>query len=160
MKIKKVIAKSILDSRKKSTIQIIVRTNKGKFITSAPSGKSTGRYEAKSYVKSLNGDIKFINNLDVGELIISQFDDLFHIEQLVKNKLGANSLFALEACLLKALAKKKGKELYELLGGKSGKIICVGNAIGGGLHSKGVNGKKPDFQEFLFISDVKTNNLA
>jgi len=36
----------------------------------------------------------------------------------------------------------------------------VGNCIGGGLHSKLVNGKKPDFQEFLLIPKEKTFSRA
>ena len=47
MLIKEVKAKIIKDSRRKPTIQVIVVTDKGKFITSAPSGKSTGKYEVK-----------------------------------------------------------------------------------------------------------------
>ena len=45
MTIKEVKAKSILNSRKAKTILVVVKTSKGKFKTSAPSGKSTGKYE-------------------------------------------------------------------------------------------------------------------
>ena len=58
-------AESISDSRNKPTILISVITSKGKFKTSAPSGKSTGIYEVKSYKGSINSDIKFINNLKI-----------------------------------------------------------------------------------------------
>jgi len=155
MIIKKVIARIVRNSRKENTIQVIIKTSKGKFKTSAPSGKSKGKYEVRPYVKSLEEDINFINNLDLSKLEIKKFDDLNNIEKLVKNKIGANSLFVLEASLLKALAKENKKELWNFLR-KSNKFILprpIGNAIGGGLHSKG---KKPDFQEFLFISKGKT----
>jgi len=160
MLIKKVIAKSVKDSREKATIKIIVETSCGMFETSAPSGKSRGEYEAKPYFKNLTRDISAVNNLNVKEintLIIKKFEDLAKLERLVKNKIGANSLFALEASLLKALASENKKELWQFLEGKTKKLprpIC--NIIGGGIHSKGVRGKKPDFQEFLFISDAKT----
>jgi enolase len=36
----------------------------------------------------------------------------------------------------------------------------VGNCIGGGLHSKGIYGKKPDFQEFLLIPNEETFSHA
>ncbi|MBR9706305.1 enolase, partial [Candidatus Pacearchaeota archaeon] len=49
MIIKKVIAISILDSRKKPTIHVSVITDKGRFFTSAPSGKSTGEHEVPTY---------------------------------------------------------------------------------------------------------------
>ena len=170
MIIKKVGAKVVLDSRKKKTIQVFIQTNKGKFFTSSPSGKSTGKYEVKSYGKSLKGDINFINKLDTSKLSIERFADLKKIERFVGKNLGGNSLFVLEASLLKALAKELGMELYQFLGLSNNKkkvIRPVGNAIGGGLHSKGFRGKKPDFQEFLFIANgksfaenVKINKIA
>ena len=159
MIIKKVGAKVVLDSRKKKTIQVFIQTNKGKFFTSSPSGKSTGKYEVKSYGKSLKGDINFINKLDTSKLSIKRFADLKKIERFVGKNLGGNSLFVLEASLLKALAKELGMELYQFLGlsNNNKKVIRpVGNAIGGGLHSKGFRGKKPDFQEFLFIANGKS----
>jgi len=154
MIIKKVTAKSVKDSRGEKTIQVIVKTSKGRFKTSAPCGKSKGRFEVKSYAKNLENDVDFINCLKI-DFIIESFEDLKKIEKLVIGQIGGNSLFALEASLLKALAQEKGKELWEFLGGV--KIPrSVGNAIGGGLHSKVVNRRKPDFQEFLFIGNGKT----
>ena len=60
MIIKGVDAKSILDSRKQKTIQIHIKTDVGNFSASSPSGKSKGKYEVKSYKKSLEEDIKTI----------------------------------------------------------------------------------------------------
>jgi enolase len=175
MKINKIGAKSVLDSRKQKTIQVIVGTDKGDFKTSAPAGKSTGQYEVKSYAENLAGDIEFIKKIDVKEINIENFEDLNKIEKLVGKNIGGNSLFALEASLLKALAKENGKELYEFIiqtssessdsedskfAAKIKKTLKmprpIGNTIGGGLHSKGKGGKKPDFQEFLFIANGKT----
>lgn len=171
MKIKKIIAKKVKDSRDQPTIQVIVETKNGEFKTSAPSGKSKGMYEAKSYTKRLSGDIKFINKLEVegvNQLNIEKFEDLNKIEKLVNKKIGGNTLFALEASLLKALAKENKKEFWEFLWttsslskdnetAKMAKDIRfprpVGNTIGGGVHSKGIKGNKPDFQEFLFIAN-------
>jgi len=167
MIIKEVRAKSVKDSRGEKTIQVIVKTSKGKFRTSAPAGKSKGKFEAKSYAKSLEEDIKIVNNLDLSFVDFSKFLDLVKVENIVGGKLGANSLFALEACLLKALARERKKELWQIIGGRKGKIRSVGNSVGGGLHSKGIGNKKPDFQEFLFIANgknfkecVKVNHTA
>jgi len=168
MIIKKVIAKAVRDSRGEKTILIIVKTSR-KFKTSAPEGKSTGKYEAKPYSKNLTSDISYVNELDVNNLnkiikkhkvktIAQAFLILQDIEKIIKNKIGANSLFALEASLLKALAYENKKELWEFLGGKkenTKKIRPVGNAIGGGLHGEGIKKKEPDFQEFLFIPNGK-----
>ncbi len=174
MLIKKVKARVVKDSRGEKTIQIIVKSNKGKFITSAPSGKSTGIYEAKPYARGLKSDIVYINKLNnklkiniINKIIekrikkrkIFGIDESFailkDIERLVGNKIGANTLFALEACFLKALAKENKKQVYEFLGKGKRLPRPVGNAVGGGLHSKGKYGKKPDFQEFLFVANGK-----
>ena len=181
MIIKEIKASSVKDSRGKDTIKVSVKTDKRLFVTMAPSGKSTGKFEVKSYgSRGLSGDIEFINSInrnEINALGIEKFEDLIGIEKLVdwkngRGKIGGNSLFALEASILKAAAKEKGVELFELIGGKkkgkSGKIIRpMGNTIGGGLHSKGIGEKRPDFQEFLFISDgknvrenIKINRLA
>ena len=159
MEIQSINAKAVKDSRREKTIQIIVKTSLGSFMTSAPAGKSKGEYEAKSYARSLEGDISVVNNLDINEinkLNLRKFEDLIKIEKLIDNEIGANSLFAFEASLLKAVAKENNEESWKfILGDKKIKFPRpVGNAIGGGLHSKGIRGKKPDFQEFLFISDA------
>ncbi len=167
MRIKKVGAKIILDSRGEQTIKVFVKTKKGIFFTSAPCGKSKGKYEAKPYKKSIKRDIHFLEHVILPD--IYSFGDLWKIERNVGNYIGANSLFVLEASLLKALAYENKKQLWKFLLGNK-KIIMpkpIGNAVGGGLHSSGFQGKKPDFQEFLFISkskkfsaNVKLNHLG
>ncbi|MEK6936363.1 MAG: hypothetical protein AABW67_06250, partial [Nanoarchaeota archaeon] len=161
MLIKKIGARKIKDSRGEFTIQVFVKPGFfWKFKTASPAGKSTGKYEVKSYAKDLDEDIEVINNIDVeeiNELEIEEFEDLKKLEKFLGNKIGGNSLYALESSILKALANKKGKELFEFLNSNTRVLLRpVGNAIGGGLHSKGFGGKKPDFQEFLFIADGKT----
>jgi len=165
MKIKKIGAKIVKDSRNEDTILVWIKTSKGKFFTTSPSGKSKGNYEVESYLRDLKKEIEYIEKLKLSELNIEKFEDLKKVEKYVK--LGGNSLFALEASLLKALAKENEKELYEFLGGKKTNIGSVGNAVGGGLHSQSINNKKPDFQEFHFISktdnfyhNVKINGIA
>ena len=160
MIIKSISAKSILDSRKEKTIQISANNEKA----SSPSGKSKGKYETPSYKQSLNQDIKTIKNTKslIG-LEINSFQDLEKVESKIKSKIGANSLYALESAILKALAKSESKQLWQIVTPnlKSKKIkipIPLGNAIGGGLHSS--NKQKPVFQEFLIIpssSSIKNN---
>ena len=156
MRIKEVRAGSILDSRKKPTIQVAVKTAKGSFISSAPSGKSKGRFEAKPYARSLKQDIEFLNKIKVEKLNkfkIEEFKELNEIESFVGRNIGANSLFAFEASILKALSAEQEKELWKFLSkGKPKFPFPVGNAIGGGMHSFS---KRPDFQEFLFINKTR-----
>ncbi len=157
MFIKGISAKAILDSRGEKTILVSIDTNAGRFSASSPSGKSTGKYEAKSYNKNIEGDIKTIKQLSnyFSEEIIEKFDDLKRIEDIADRQIGANSVFALESAILKALAKEQKKEVWELINPNTKKFPrLAGNCIGGGKHSS--SDKKPDFQEFLLIPDSKS----
>lgn len=156
MIIKEVGAKKIKDSRGDFTIEISVVTDFGKFSSSAPNGKSKGKYEAKSYKKSLEEDIEAIISLSTyfSSDVLEKFDDLRRIEDVVKGHVGANTLFALESCALKAMAKEQKKEIWEIINPNAKKIPrLVGNCVGGGLHST-TEGTKPDFQEFLLIPET------
>lgn len=155
--IKAVSAKSISDSRGEKTIQIFIKTDFGNFSASSPQGKSTGKYEAKPYKKSIEEEIKIIKKISdyFSEEILEKFEDLKRIEDIVEGHVGANTLFALESAALKALAKEMKKEIWELINPAAKKSQrLVGNCIGGGKHSN--TNKKPDFQEFLLIPDTKS----
>jgi len=146
MKIKEVKARIMLDSRKEKTIEVSVNNCK----TSAPAGKSTGKYENPSYNSRIETDFLFINDLKL-DIEIKKFEDLSKVEEKVNEKIGANTLFALEASILKALAKEKKVELWQLLNSKASKFPRIlSNTIGGGAHSSGI---KSDFQEFLIVCD-------
>ena len=157
--INEVSSKAILDSRKDKTIEVSIKTNVGNFSTSSPQGKSTGKNAVKTYKKNLDGDIKTLNEFKdyFAKEIIENFDDLKRIEDILEGHVGANGLFAIESAVLKALAKEKKKEIWELINSDS-KLFpkLVGNCIGGGKHSTPVDGKRPDFQEFLLIPNKKS----
>jgi len=150
-------ARKIKDSRNQPTIEVLVNGQKA----SSPSGKSTGKYETPSYHNSLDWNIKAINQLRI-PFEINSFHDLKHLEDNIKKtfklknakKFGANALFALESAILKALAKSKNKQLWQIINTSAKKVpVPVGNAIGGGLHSHNKN--HPEFQEFLLIPQGK-----
>lgn len=158
--VKSVTAKSIFDSRKEKTIFVSVKTNVGKFSASAPNGKSRGKYEAKPYKTSLEGDIETLKKFKdyFSDEMIDEFHDLRRIEDTVDGHVGANTLFALESAILKALAREKRKDVWQIvnpgLEGWKGKFPrLVGNCIGGGEHTHDVK-KKPDFQEFHLIPNT------
>jgi enolase len=147
-------AKIIKDSRNQKTIAVSVNGCKE---SSSPNGKSIGEYETHSYYKSLKFCVNFLNKWDE-KIEINKFEDLIKLEEFICKKLkiksakefGANSLYAFESAILKALAHKEKKELFEIVS-KNGKIpFPVGNVIGGGLHSSSIK-QKPNFQEFLII---------
>jgi len=176
MKILGVSAKTILDSRKDKTILVSIKTNAGNFSASSPTGKSTGKYEKKPYKKSIEGDIKVITEFSdyFSKEIIEKFDDLRRVEDIVDRNIGANTLFALESAVLKAIASEKfgnssrdcqknrqpeeqKKDVWRLINPESKKLPrLIGNCIGGGLHSNTGSEKKPDFQEFLLIPNLKS----
>lgn len=165
MRIKNILAKKILNSRKEATISVIVETeNKKKVDASAPSGKSKGELEVKDFSeKGLAYSIEFINVL--GKKIIEEkmsfekFDDINRVERIIKeydpshdfNLVGGNAVYALEAALLKALAADYNVEVWKFLlnTNKPTAPMPLGNAIGGGMHVK--LKEKLDFQEMLFI---------
>jgi len=159
MKIKSVSGKSILDSRQEKTILVSIKTNVGSFSASSPTGKSTGKHEKKLYKKSLDGDIKIIKDFSdyFSEEVIEKFEDLRRIEDIIKGHVGANTLFALESAVLKAISKEQKKEVWQLINPNTKNMPrLVGNCIGGGKHSESINEKKPDFQEFLLIPNSKS----
>ena len=158
--IKKVSAKETFDSRHEKTISITINTNVGNFSASSPNGKSKGKHEAKPYKKDLKEDIEAIKKFSnyFLEENMENFDDLRKIEDIVDGFIGANTLFAFQSTVLKALAHKQKKEVWQLINTNSKKFPrLLGNVIGGGKHS---HGKKPDFQEFLLapnLNSVKEN---
>jgi len=154
MKIKEVGISVINDSRGKPTICIEIN----KQVTCAPAGKSTGKHEKPGYRGSLDKDLKNVKQIiELSQKDFKKFKDLEVVEALLKNKIGANTLFALEASILKAMAAEQGKELWQFLGGRSIPKI-LSNTIGGGCHTKA--SKKPDFQEFLVMGNKKHNTIA
>ncbi len=161
MLIKEVKARKIKDSRNEPTIEVSVNNKEA----SSPSGRSTGKYETQPYHKSIDWNIKAINNLKI-PFEINSFEDLEKVENYIIKKFklkdtkqfGANALFTLESAILKALAKENKKQLWQIINPAVKKLppIPIGNAIGGGLHSH--NSQKPEFQEFLIIPKSKSIN--
>jgi len=154
MIIHKVIGKKIRDSRGDFTVEVTIFTEVGKFSSSAPNGKSKGKFEAKPYKKSLEEDIKKLKELEnyFSSEHLGKFEDLRRIEDITEGQIGANTLFALESATLKGIAKEQKKEIWELINPEAKNFPrLVGNCIGGGKHSETLNGTKPDFQEFLLI---------
>ena len=155
--IRGVSARSIFDSRREKTISVSIKTNVGNFSASSPNGKSKGKHEKKSYKKNLETDIKTIKKFGdyFSEEVIKKFSDLRRVEDIIEGHVGANTFFALESAVLKAMAKEQDKEIWQLINLDAKKFPrLVGNCIGGGKHSK-IN-RKPDFQEFLLIPSSKS----
>ncbi len=178
MFIREVTPQIILNSQNKKTIQVTLKTYEGKFISSAPSGESTGKNEVPAYnedgIEKSFKMLKFFCNrkLRHKNFKIKKVDDLKLLIAEIKKfesrygRFGANVTYALETAFLKAAAKETKRELWQLINddinqGKKPKMpMPVGNCIGGGVHSKFINRKKPDFQEFLLIPKESTFSRA
>jgi len=166
MIIKGVSAKSIKDSRGEKTISVSIKTNVGDFSASAPNGKSTGKNAVKIYKKNLEGDIATLKKFSdyFSEEIIEKFEDLRRVEDIMEGHMGANTFFALESAILKAVAVEQKKQVWEIIMNSLHDSLSkarepkfpqlVGNCIGGGKHSS--SSSKPDFQEFLLIPNLKS----
>jgi len=162
-KIIKVIGRQVFDSRGNPTVEAeVFLNNKTKASAIAPSGASTGAFEAyelrdnnKNYFlgKSVLNAVKNINTIINKNLKNTDSGNQKKIDQILldldgtvnKNKLGANALLAVSLAVVKAEAISKKKELYQHLGKKFILPKPLMNIINGGAH--GDNNLK--IQEFM-----------
>lgn len=165
-KIKKVVAREILDSRGNPTVEVDVVLDNGILGRAAvPSGASTGDNEAlelrdgdkKRYLGK--GVLKAVNN--VNTLIASKIKglspDFEKIDKLLikldgtenKGNLGANAILAVSMACAKAASLSKKQPLYKFLGGEKAKILPIPlmNILNGGMHAD----NNLDIQEFMIM---------
>jgi enolase len=165
-KIRKVLAREILDSRGNPTVEVDILLDNGILGRAAvPSGASTGEHEAlelrdgdkKRY--SGKGVLKAVGN--VNTLIASKIKglspDFKKIDALLikmdatenKSNLGANAILGVSLAVAKAAAAAKKEPLYRFLGGKEAKTLPVPlmNILNGGMHAD----NNLDIQEFMIM---------
>ena len=165
-KIKKVIAREIIDSRGNPTVEVDVILNNGIVGRSAvPSGASTGEHEAlelrdkdkkRFKGKGVLKAVKNVNNLIAREIRGSS-PDFRKIDKILinldgtKNKanLGANAILGVSLAVAKAQAKDKKLPLYRYLGGKKANRLPIPlmNILNGGVHAD----NNLDIQEFMIV---------
>jgi enolase len=156
--IRSVSLRRILDSRGSSTVEADVLTESGGFgRAAAPSGASTGEYEAielptgeaiaaarKHAVPRLVDEVHAGNQRDVDAALrgADGTDDF--------SKIGANSAVAISMAAAKAGADVLGAPLFQHLGGTfrgDDFPVPLGNVLGGGEHAKAAT----HIQEFLAV---------
>lgn len=168
MKITKLIAREIFDSRANPTVECEIQLeNRYSVKASVPTGKSRSMYEAvelRDGGERLggNGVKRSVEIIDkqIAPLVIGQQPqpleiDLAMIEldgTITKAHLGANTMLAVSMAMYKAQALSEGLELYELLA-----FICgaetvtlpfpMFNLINGGVHAH----NKLAIQEFMVL---------
>lgn len=147
--------RTILDSRGNPTIEADLYTETGFGRAAAPSGASTGLYEAK--VIEPDAAILFAEKNLVPVLIGEDSRDQTGIDGILReidgtadfSHLGGNVAVAISLATAKAAATSSGLELYQYLGGVfiPSLPLPLGNVIGGGAHAPDAT----EIQEFLVV---------
>lgn len=172
MKIQKITALQVLDSRGNPTLAATVTLENG--ITgwaAVPSGASTGSYEAvelRDGDKSLYGGasvlkaISNINDLIAPALIGQEVEDQKKIDEIMINldgtenkaRLGANAILGVSLACARAAANSLGKPLYEYLScfnpnfsGTYELPVPMMNVLNGGKHANWAT----DIQEYMIL---------
>jgi enolase len=167
MAIDEIIAREILDSRGKPTVEAeVYLTNGGIGVAQVPSGASTGSFEAcelrdedpKRYGgKGVLKAVANVNDQIAPELYGMNAFDQQGIDRAMidldgtanKTNLGANAILAVSLANAKAVANALGIPLYRYLGGPAASLLPVPlmNLINGGAHAA----NNVDFQEFMIV---------
>lgn len=163
-------AHEILDSRGNPTVYCEMRVDDDIIVNAGvPSGASTGEKEALELRdavlsrydgKGVKRAVTNINEIIKSEILGMELNQKLIDEKMLrldgttnKSVLGANSILAVSLCVMKALAKVQGKELYEYLSeGSISMPIAMMNILNGGMHA----GNGVDIQEFMIVPTVKT----
>lgn len=165
MKIKKIDALEILDSRGNPTVEVNLTLEDGaRGRAMVPSGASTGereacelrdgdkkRYGGKGVLKAVENVNKIIAKELEGKSFVSQRELDYTMIELDgtpnKTKLGANALLGVSMAYARAKAQSVDLPLYQYLGGSNAYILPVPcmNIINGGRHAD----NNVDFQEFM-----------
>lgn len=169
MKITKIIARQIIDSRGTPTVEADVWCE-GEIWgrTAVPSGASTGQHEAhelRDGGKAFGGKgvLTAVNNIEneIADALRGMMaNDQTAIDQKLialdgtpnKARLGANAILAVSLACAHAAAKVRGVPLYKHLNDLAGKPkqslpMPMMNVLNGGKHANGSS----DFQEFMIV---------
>ena len=173
MKIQKVEAIEILDSRGNPTVEVDIKLEDGTHARAmVPSGSSTGireatelrdgdvkRYDGKGVLKAVNN----VNTIIAKGLENDSFDSQRDLDHFLidldgtenKSNLGANAILGVSMAFARAKALSSNIPLYRYLGGSNAHVMPVPcmNVINGGKHSD----NNIDFQEFMIAPHNATS---
>ena len=173
MKIEKIHAREILDSRGNPTVEVEVTLENGVMGRAAvPSGASTGenealelrdgdkeRYLGKGVLKAVDNVNKVIAPALKGDCVLEQRAIDYKMLALdgtpTKSKLGANAILGVSLACAQAAAKALNIPLYRYIGGCNAYTLPVPmmNIVNGGAHSAAPIA----FQEFMIRPVGATN---
>lgn len=175
MKISKISAREILDSRGMPTISAEITLDCGcKGTASVPSGASTGEHEAielrdgdqsRYFGKGVLKAVSNINEIIAPEIAGTSVFEQSSIDRRMieldgtpnKSRLGANAILAVSLAVAKAAAECIKTPLYRYLGAPNSNVLPIPmmNIINGGSHSD----SPIAFQEFM-IRPVGADSFA
>ena len=166
MKIQRVHAREVLDSRGQPTVEVDVVLKNGTLgRATVPSGASTGEHEAvelrdggKRYLgKGVERAVRNVNRVLGPRLRGREAKDQGEIDHFMieldgtpdKRNLGANAILGISLAVAQAQARANGLPLYRYLGGSRAKTLPVPmlNILNGGVHAD----NNIDVQEFMII---------
>ncbi|MBE9144589.1 phosphopyruvate hydratase [Planktothrix mougeotii] len=162
-----IIAREILDSRGRPTLEAEVYLDNGAYgLAQVPSGASTGSFEAhelRDGDKSRYGGKGVLTAVkNVTEIIAPALNGVSALEQTIidqimfdldgtpnKSNIGANAILGVSLAVAKAAAESVGLPLYRYLGGPIANVLPVPlmNVINGGAHAA----NNVDIQEFMIV---------
>lgn len=164
MKIKKIEAYEVIDSRGNPTVECEVTLENGIYATViVPSGASTGerealelrdggaRYHGKGVLKAVSN----VNNIIAKALIGKDVSKQSEIDEIMikldgtefKTNLGANAILSVSLAVAKANALNKNMPLFKSLGKGTTLPMPMLNVINGGAHAD----SNVDFQEYMIV---------
>jgi enolase len=166
MKIQRVHAREVLDSRGQPTVEVEVRLSNGcTGRATVPSGASTGVHEA---VELRDGGKRFpgkgvakavlhVNQKIAPRLRGKEAKEQRAIDEMMlnldgsanKGKLGANAILGVSLAVAHAESRAQGLSLFRYLGGNQAKTLPVPllNVLNGGAHAD----NNVDLQEFMIV---------
>ncbi|HZD39121.1 MAG TPA: phosphopyruvate hydratase [Terriglobales bacterium] len=166
MKIQRVHAREVLDSRGQPTVEVEVELTRGIVgRATVPSGASTGEHEAvelrdggKRFLgKGVSRAVEHVNRKLAPRLRGKEARDQGTIDRMMigldgtsdKGKLGANAILGVSLAVAQAQARAQRVSLYRYLGGTAARTLPVPmlNVLNGGAHADNT----VDVQEFMLV---------
>lgn len=164
MKIKKITAYEVIDSRGNPTVECEVTLENGINARAiVPSGASTGEREAlelrdggtRFHGKGVTKAVNNVNKIIAKHIVGLNVENQQKIDQTMldldgtefKTKLGANAILSVSLACARANAINKNKPLYTTLGKGTTLPVPMMNVINGGAHAD----SNVDFQEYMIV---------
>ena len=167
MKIDSCVAKPILDTRGRQTIETTLSAGSLSATASVPSGKSTGSHEAVELRDADGGVTQAVANVNgeiAAALAAQDFNSADEVDAFLialdgtpnKSRLGANAILSVSIAAMRLFAQAEGLPLWKAIEKRGGFTATAPhlfvNMMNGGAHAD----FKLPFQEYLLIVKEKT----